>query len=130
MQTTMTGSLNMTNDEDSSQGSTTIAPDVLLTIAQLTTLNVNGVSRLGHVQTPVNQLLKRTQKREGVSIEVLEEVVNVDIYVILKNDVNVRDVSHNIQHEVARAISEMVGMSVGRVNIHIEDIDYPMEAEA
>jgi uncharacterized alkaline shock family protein YloU len=56
-------------------------------------------------------------------------VVYADIYVILKNDVNVRDVSHNIQHEVSRAISEMVGMTVGRVNIHIEDIDYPMEAE-
>lgn len=119
-----------TNDEDLSQGTTTIAPDVLLTIAQLTTMNVNGVSRLAHVQTPVNQLLKRTQKREGVSLEVLEDVVNVDIYVILKNDVNVRDVSHNIQREVARAVSEMVGMTVGRVNIHIEDIDYPMEAEA
>ncbi len=119
----------MMKDEESTQGSTTIAPDVLLTIAQLSTLNVDGVSRMGHVQTPMNQLLKRTQKREGVSIEVVDDVVNVDIYVVLKNDINVRDVSHNIQHEVARAISEMVGMSVGRVNIHIEDIDYPMEAE-
>lgn len=117
-------------DDDPSQGTTTIAPDVLLTIAQLTTLNVDGVSRMGHVQTPVNQLLKRTQKREGVSIEVVDDCVNVEIYVILNNDVNVRDVSHNIQHEVAEAISEMVGMTVGRVNIHIEDIDYPMEAEA
>jgi uncharacterized alkaline shock family protein YloU len=117
-------------DDNLSQGTTTIAPDVLLTIAQLTTLNVNGVSRLGHVQTPVNQLLKRTQKREGVSIEIVDDVVYADIYVVLKNDVNVRDVSHNIQHEVARAISDMVGMTVGRVNIHIEDIDYPMEAEA
>ncbi len=117
-------------EDDPSQGTTTIAPDVLLTIAQLTTLNVEGVSRLGHVPTPVNQLLKRTQKREGVSIEVVDDVVYVEIYVVLKNDVNVRDVSHNIQHEVARAISEMVGMTVGRVNIHIEDIDYPMEAEA
>jgi len=116
--------------DDTTQGTTTIAPEVLLTIAQLTTLNVNGVSRLSHVQTGVNQLLKRTQKREGVLIEVVDDVVYVDIYVVLKNDVNVRDVSHNIQHEVSRAISEMVGMSVGRVNIHIEDIDYPLEAEA
>jgi len=120
----------MMKDDDPTQGTTTIAPEVLLTIAQLTTLNVNGVSRLGHVQTPVNQLLKRTQKREGVSIEVVDDMVYADIYVVLKNDVNVRDVSHNIQHEIARAISEMVGMTVGRVNIHIEDIDYPMEAEA
>jgi len=117
-------------DDDPSQGTTTIAPDVLLTIAQLTTLNVTGVSRLSHVQTQVNQLLKRTQKREGVLIEVVDDVVYADIYVVLKNDVNVRDVSHNIQYEVSRAISDMVGMSVGRVNIHIEDIDYPPEAEA
>lgn len=118
------------NEIDPTKGKTTIAPEVLLTIAQLTTLNVSGVSRLSHVQTPVNQLLKRTQKREGVSIEVVDDVVHADIYVVLKNDVNVRDVSHNIQYEVSRAISEMVGMSVGRVNIHIEDIDYPSEAEA
>jgi uncharacterized alkaline shock family protein YloU len=117
-------------DDNPSQGTTTIAPDVLLTIAQLTTLNVAGVSRLSHVQTQVNQLLKRTQRREGVLIEVVDDVVYADIYVVLKNDVNVRDVSHNIQHEVTRAISDMVGMSVGRVNIHIEDIDYPPEAEA
>ncbi len=117
-------------DDVPSQGTTTIAPDVLLTIAQLTTLNVPGVSRLGHVQTQVNQLLKRTQKREGVLIEVVDDVVYADIYVVLKNEINVRDVSHNIQHDVARAISEMVGMSVGRVNIHIEDVDYPPEAES
>jgi len=116
-------------DDNPSQGTTTIAPDVLLTIAQLTTLNVNGVSHLSHVQTQVNQLLKRTQRREGVLIEVVDDVVYADIYVVLKNDVNVRDVSHNIQHEITRAISDMVGMSVGRVNVHIEDIDYPPEAE-
>jgi uncharacterized alkaline shock family protein YloU len=116
-------------DDESAQGSTTIAPDVLLTIAQLTTLNVNGVSRLSHVATPVNKLLKRSQRREGVLIEVEDDVVYVDIYVVLKSDINVRDVSHNIQHEVSRAISEMVGMVVGRVNIHIEDIDYPSEVE-
>lgn len=117
------------SETDTYQGKTTIAPEVLLTIAQLTTLNVNGVSRLSHVQIPVNRLLKHTQKREGVMIEVVDDVVYVDIYVVLKNDVNVRDVSHNIQHEVSREISEMVGMAVGRVNIHIEDIDYPPEAE-
>ncbi len=119
----------MTKEDDAAQGTTTIAPDVLLTIAQLTTLNVQGVSRLSHVAVPVNRLLKRTQKREGVLIEVADDIVYVDIYVVLCSDVNVRDVSHNIQHEVARAISEMVGMPVGRVNIHIEDIDYPTEAE-
>jgi uncharacterized alkaline shock family protein YloU len=43
----------------------------------------------------------------------------------MDKDVNVRQVSHQIQQDVARAIDEMVGMRAGTVNIHIEDIYYP-----
>lgn len=111
------------------EGKTTIAPEVLLTIARLTTLNIEGVSRLSPVPAGFNRLLKRGYG-EGVHIEIDEDSVFAEIYVVLKNDVNVRDVSRTIQREVARAISEMVGMQVGRVNIHIEDIDYPEEIEA
>lgn len=111
------------------EGKTTIAPEVLLTIARLTTLDIEGVSRLSPVPAGFNRLLKRGYG-EGVQIEIENDSVFADIYVVLKNDVNVRDVSRTVQHEVARAISEMVGMQVGRVNIHIEDIDYPEEIEA
>lgn len=112
-----------------STGSTTIATDVLLTIAQLTTQSVPGVSRLSNLRGKgMDLLLKKGQAREGVKIEVVDDVVYADIYVILTNDVNVRDISHKIQNDVARAVSEMVGMQVGRINVHIEDIDYPTEA--
>jgi uncharacterized alkaline shock family protein YloU len=37
---------------------------------------------------------------------------------------NVRKISREIQERVSRAISEMVGMEVGGVNIHIMDIDF------
>jgi uncharacterized alkaline shock family protein YloU len=43
---------------------------------------------------------------------------------MLKEDVNIREVSRNVQQQVTRAIQEMVGMDVGEVNIHIEDMDY------
>jgi uncharacterized alkaline shock family protein YloU len=114
-----------------SEGKTTIAPDVLLTIARLTTCQIDGVSNLTPVPTAVMQrLIKRGHVSEGVAIQIRDDLVYADLYVVLKNDVNVRDVSRKIQHEVARAISDMVGMQVGKVNIHIEDIDYPQEAEA
>ena len=73
---------------------------------------------------------KRSQA-DGIRIEIEDEQVFADIYVVVEQDFNVREVSRNIQNEVARAISKMVGMEVGRVNIHIEDIDYLTEkAEA
>lgn len=112
-----------------SEGKTTIAPDVLLTIARLTTLGVPGVSRLSPMPGGVDSLFTRGAN-EGVRIIVESNTVYVDLYVILMKDVNVRDVSRLIQYQVARAISEMVGMDVGRVNIHIEDIDYQTNLEA
>jgi uncharacterized alkaline shock family protein YloU len=109
-----------------SQGKTTVAPEVLLSIARLTTLDVAGVSRMGSQPVAVNRLFQRGAG-EGVSIEIKDDVVTIDLYVILKMDVNIRDVSRDVQRNVARAISEMVGMQVGRINIHIEDIDYALE---
>jgi uncharacterized alkaline shock family protein YloU len=106
-------------------GKTTIAPEVLLTIARLTTLNIPGVSRLSNVP---GRLFKRNVGH-GVQIEVVENQVNADIHVALKNGVNIREVSRQIQHEVARAISKMVGMEVGDITIHIEDIDFPDEED-
>ena len=111
-------------------GKTTIAPEVLITIARLTALSIPGVSRLSTAPSDVNQFFKRGfNVNEGVRIEVENDSVYADLYVIMHQDVNVRDVSHTIQAQVARAISEMVGMEVGKVNVHVEDIDYSSQPE-
>jgi uncharacterized alkaline shock family protein YloU len=110
-------------------GKTTIAPDVLLTIARLTTLEVDGVSRLCQVPGGVNRIFKRGYG-EGVRIDIEDDRVYVDLFIVLDNTVNIRDVSRNIQNNVLRAISEMVGMEVGSINVHVEDIDYPSDPEA
>jgi uncharacterized alkaline shock family protein YloU len=117
------------SDTRTTPGKTTIAPDVLLTIARLTTLNTPGVSRLSSVPGGVNRLFRRTLAQNGVQIEVNDNLVTADIYVSLDSGVNIREVSRKIQYEVTRAISKMVGMEVGEISIHIEDIDYPNETE-
>lgn len=106
-------------------GKTTIAPEVLLAIARLNVLSVPGVSHLSTAPGDVNQLLTRGTN-EGVRVQVDSGVVYVDVYVVMNADVNVREVSRAIQARVARAISEMVGMEVGKVNVHVEDIAYPV----
>ena len=110
-------------------GKTTIAPEVLVSIARLTALSVPGVRKLAFASNNINRILHRGAN-EGVEIKVENETVYVNIHVVLNRDVNVRDVSRTIQTQVARAISEMVGMDVGRVNIHIEDIDFSPVSES
>jgi uncharacterized alkaline shock family protein YloU len=110
------------------RGKTTIAPDVLLTIARLSALGVPGVARTSQVPGGVNRLFRRGAD-DGVRIEVRDQAVAVDLYLVVEHERNVREVSRAAQAAVARAIQEMVGMDVLAVNIHIEDVAYP-EREA
>ena len=112
------------DDTTPANGKTTIAPDVLLNIASLTALSTDGVSRLSSPPGGVSRLWQRGHQQDGVRIEINEGTVNVDLFLILKPEVNVRQVSRNVQKSVARSISEMVGMTAGKINIHVEDIDF------
>ncbi|MCX6038669.1 MAG: Asp23/Gls24 family envelope stress response protein [Chloroflexi bacterium] len=73
----------------------------------------------------VSSLLGRGN--DGVRIVVEDCNAFVDLYLVLDNDVNIREVSRTVQQTVARAIAEITGLEVGHVNIHIEDIDYKTE---
>ncbi|WKZ34927.1 MAG: Asp23/Gls24 family envelope stress response protein [Anaerolineales bacterium] len=108
---------------ENAQGKTTVSPEVLTTIARLAALGVPGVSRFAPVSGGVNRFFRRGTG-DGVRIEAEENTVYADLYLILQENINIREVSRNVQQNVARAIQEMVGMEVGCVNIHIEDIDY------
>ncbi|MBC8509722.1 MAG: Asp23/Gls24 family envelope stress response protein [Anaerolineales bacterium] len=106
-------------------GKTTVATNVLLTIARLTTQQVEGVSRMHNLPSGMSRIFHKGDYGEGVHIKIEDDRIFADIHVVLENDVNIREISRNVQNEVKRAFSEMVGMEVGRINVHIENIDYP-----
>jgi uncharacterized alkaline shock family protein YloU len=115
--------------ETYARGKTTVSPDVLVTIARFSALSVPGVSRMAQIPGGVNRLFKRGMG-DGVRIQVEDNVVTANLYLILKQQVNIREVSRNVQHQVARALQEMVGMDIGGIEIHIEDVDVDEESEA
>jgi len=115
-------------DEIRKTGKTTVAPDVLVTIVRMAALSVPGVSRTADISGGVNRLFKRGI-HDGVRIDVEDNVVTTSLFLILKEDVNIREVGRNVQGQVARALQEMVGMDIDRIEIHVEGIDYEGENE-
>jgi uncharacterized alkaline shock family protein YloU len=107
-------------------GRVTIAPDVLVTIARLTTQSVEGVAHLCHQFSPGkrDRLLGRVAGSGGVHIAVTDDTVCVDLYIIVEPDANMRSISQKIQEAVTRAIQDMVGMKASAVNIHIQDVAF------
>lgn len=109
-------------EESRLPGQTTVAPEVLIDIIRLSALRVEGVSRLSDTAGEINRLFSKSVG-EGVYIVLEDDVVNTTIYLIVKEGYEVLQVAHAVQANVGRAISEMVGMQVGNIDIHIEDID-------
>jgi uncharacterized alkaline shock family protein YloU len=115
----------MTTDYRSG-GKTTLTTDVLLTIARMAALEVEGVHAMAPIKGGVNNLFGRGH--DGVRMEVEEGIVRVDLYLVIADGFNIRETGRTVQQHVARAISEMTGLEVGVVDIHVEDIHYPAEA--
>jgi uncharacterized alkaline shock family protein YloU len=110
------------NEQNRFPGQTTIAPEVLLDIVRLSVLSVEGVSRLADTPGEINRFFSKGSG-EGVHIVIEDDVVNTAVYVVLKPEYEVLNVAHAIQAKVGRAISEMVGMTAGNIDVHIEDVD-------
>jgi uncharacterized alkaline shock family protein YloU len=106
------------------RGKTTIAPDVLVTIARLSALSVPGVARMSTAPIAVDRLFQRNAN-EGVRLEVRGHSVLVDLHVVIQHHVSVREVGREVQSAVTRAIQDMVGMQVLAVNVHIADVAFP-----
>lgn len=103
-----------------------MATGVLLAIARMTALKVEGVHSMGSAPYWV----RGAHTSDGVQVHIEDSQVDLDLYLVLNQDVNLRQVGRDVQDQVARAVSELIGMQPGRIHIHIEDIYYPQPSAA
>lgn len=107
---------------EDSLGKVTIAPNVLVTIAQKTANSVPGVAELCDNVPGVKRLLGLHTAGRGVKVSVVDKTVSVDVYLVAERDVELLRMGWQLQGDVTRAIEDIVGMEVRQVNVHIEDI--------
>jgi uncharacterized alkaline shock family protein YloU len=108
-------------------GKVIIAPEVLITIAKLSTLSVPGVARMAAVPGGIDRYLKRGYA-DGVRIQVVGHALFADLHIVVTGDANVHNVSQAVQEEVTRAFAEMVSMDARTVNVHVEDVTFDEES--
>jgi uncharacterized alkaline shock family protein YloU len=106
------------------QDTITIAPSVLITIAKHAATEVKGISRMGQIPVQVGRLLRGNPMASGVVLDIEDNQVSLDLYLVVNPNVNIRAVSEGVQHAVKRSIEDLVGMDVTRIRVHVEDVDY------
>lgn len=112
------------NEKTESNGRIEVAPDVLATIAYFATLKVEGVAKLAPVPSDAARLFRRHSRHDGIILDLTDDKIKFDIYVIMQPDVNIMEKSRILQTAVVEAIDTMVGLPVDEVNVHVEDVVY------
>ncbi len=80
------------------------------------------VSMNGGMAEGLAERIGRKILTKGVSAEVGEKEVVIDLKVIIEYGTNVPDLYQKISSAVKKAIKNMTGLQVAKVNMHVEGI--------
>ncbi len=111
-------------------GEITIAPDIIATLAAITTMKVPGVTGMAGVPTAsLSALIGKRELNKGVKVEVKDKTVHLEIAIVADIDSVLIDVARKIQREVKNVVETKTGMTVTRVDVNIRDVSYREEAK-
>ncbi len=98
-------------------GSLKISQDVLVSIARFAALEIDGVDSVSTGNSGVKGMLTRANYTKPIRIELLDEVVNVEISIVVRQGVKIQQAAAAVQQNVKNAIQSMTGLAVARVDI-------------
>lgn len=98
-----------------------VSRGVVEAIVRFAALEVEGVAGLAE-RPSVERLFLRPRERLGVRLDVREGAATIDLYLLLRRGVDMRQVSSRVQTAVHEAVTQLVGMPVREVNVHVQDV--------
>jgi len=122
-------------NEEGAAGRTTISSLVVQKIAGLATREIPGVHALGGGAARAFSAIREripgatASAGQGVSVEVGEKQVAVDLQLVVEYGVAIADLSRSVRRNVITAVEQMTGLEVVEVNIAVSDVKLPDEEE-
>ena len=109
----------MTKTTLQKKGKVEIDRDILLSIINLATKEINGVESLTNLELPLLRKLSK-KKSEGVVIKFdVNGILNVDVYIKVYIGYSVPDIAYRVQENIKNSLNSMVGIKPGKINVHV-----------
>jgi uncharacterized alkaline shock family protein YloU len=108
-----------------------IAPDVVATIAGVSASEIKGVA--GMCSTFAGGIAEilgaRKNATKGIKVEIKDKTTIIDMYIIVEYGVRIPELAWEIQENVKNNVETMTGLTVDKVNIHIDGISFKKAQE-
>lgn len=117
-------------EHSTSLGKVEIAPEVIEVIAGIASSEVEGVASMrGNFATGVAEKLGRKSHGKGIKVELGEEGILIDAYVVMQFGVSIPDVAKKIQDNIRQALLNMTALEVNEINIHVVGVQFEQKAD-
>jgi uncharacterized alkaline shock family protein YloU len=118
-------------DPQTSHGKTVINDAVVAKVAGIAAREAHGVYALGggaaRAFGAIREAVTGVDQAQGISVEVGESQVAVDITIVADYPAPLQDVAEGVRAGVIRAIETIVGMQVTEVNVTVNDVHLPTD---
>ena len=115
--------------EDKDGNTVQISEDVIASIAAMSMKDIKGVYAVGTgMKNGIMEKLGWEDLAKGVTVEVLEDGVIVDVVITVNFDKKIMEVSKEIQDKIQTTIKDMTDMDVIAVNVRVAGVNEVPEA--
>ena len=115
--------------EERNEGQITYATEVISTIVNVATLEVEGIAGITGGST-ISGIIGKGRGPKGIRVDVKGEHVSVDISVSVDYGIPIQKVGRNVQENVRKSIETMTGMQVDKVDLHVVSVSFEKENKA
>ena len=111
-------------------GTLRISREVLSTIAATAASEVAGVHSLTAAPVDLKGMFSKRQLPKSVAVTLRDDIAEVELHLILNGEVKIPIVSEKVQRAVKDAIQSMTRVTVSKVHVVIEGINFSAAAAA
>ena len=112
-------------------GEINIAPDIIATLAGITTMKIAGITGMAGIPSAsLSTIIGKREINKGVKVDIKDKTVSLEISVVIDIDTVLIEVARNVQREVKKVIETKTGMTVNKVDVNIREVSYKEKDEA
>lgn len=105
-------------------GQINISDEVIGVIAGVAAMECYGLVGMANrnIQDGISELLKKEHLSRGVEVDVVDDLLSIDLYVIVEYGTNITEVAHNIMEKVKYTVERLIGVKVRAINVHVQGV--------